>query len=89
MYQSRCGVLCDDCERKEQVNCLGCTQMEAPFWGGKCEVKSCCEEKNLPHCGECEVFPCKMQLEMGKEQGYSPEPRLENLKKWAREKAAK
>ena len=55
MYESRCGVCCDSCERKEAVHCSGCLNMEKPFWGGLCGVKACCEEKKLNHCGECTV----------------------------------
>ncbi|MGI6664521.1 MAG: DUF3795 domain-containing protein [Christensenellaceae bacterium] len=85
MHESRCGVLCNSCARKEQVHCLGCLQMEKPFWGGVCEVKACCEEKKLAHCGVCDVFPCAMQQNMGKAQGFDPAPRLEQLRKWAKE----
>lgn len=85
MYQSRCGVCCDECTRKEKVNCKGCINMKGPFWGGTCEVKSCCEAKNLNHCGECESFPCHMLSTMGVEAGYDPEPRIEQCRKWAEE----
>ncbi|QZY56916.1 DUF3795 domain-containing protein [Crassaminicella profunda] len=60
MFESRCGVCCNNCTRKEQVNCSGCTKMKIPFWGGECLVKSCCENKKLNHCGECDIFPCEM-----------------------------
>lgn len=53
MFESRCGVCCNSCTRKEIVNCTGSTNTSKPFWGGTCLVKSCCEEKNINHCGEC------------------------------------
>ena len=28
MFQSRCGVCCDSCGRKQAVNCKGCINME-------------------------------------------------------------
>lgn len=84
MYESRCGVACDACGRKEAVNCKGCIHMEMPFWGGECGVKTCCEAKRLNHCGECEGFPCSMMATMGVEQGFDPAPRLENCRKWAK-----
>lgn len=83
MIESRCGVRCDQCGRKETVNCKGCAQMEAPFWGGTCGVKTCCEEKNLAHCGECEQFPCGMLADMGKDQGFDPAPKLDQCREWA------
>ena len=59
--------------------------MEKTFWGGVCEVKVCCEGKELNHCGECPDFPCTMLAEMGTDQGYDPEPRLTQCRKWAEE----
>ena len=87
MYESRCGVCCNSCERRDAVACKGCLQMEHPFWGGECGVKACCENKGLGHCGICPDFPCDMLSNMGKEQGFDPAPRLERLRAWAREGA--
>lgn len=83
MHESRCGVCCDSCERKEQVNCKGCLNMAGPFWGGKCEVKSCCEAKEHDHCGECSEFPCSVLSNMGVEQGFDPTIKIEQCRKWA------
>lgn len=85
MFESRCGICCENCERKGEVGCTGCIHMEKPFWGSDCGVKSCCEERGLNHCGECTQFPCEMQKTMGKDFGYDPEPRLEQCKRWADE----
>ena len=85
MFESRCGVLCNTCDRKAQVNCKGCINMSAPFWGGECKVKSCCEEKALNHCGECHDFPCDMLANMGKEQGFDPTVKIEQCRKWLNE----
>ena len=86
MFESRCGVRCNICERKEKVHCQGCLFMEKPFWGGECKVKSCCENKNLNHCGECLNFPCEMLSNMGKDQGYDPQPKIEMCRQWAAER---
>ena len=83
MFESRCGVCCNSCDRKAEVNCKGCLYIDKPFWGGECEVKSCCEAKGLNHCGECAEFPCKIAASMGIEYGYDPKPRLDNCRKWA------
>ncbi len=87
MFESRCGVLCNSCERKEKVNCRGCIAMSTPFWGGECKVKSCCEGKALNYCGECAVFPCDMLANMGKEQGFDPTIKIEQCRKWKAEAA--
>lgn len=88
MFESRCGVCCDSCERKEQVKCKGCIDMPAPFWGGECKVKSCCEKKELNHCGECTDFPCDTLANMGREQGFDPTVKIKQCKKWANEETA-
>lgn len=85
MFESRCGVCCDSCERKESVNCRGCLNMEKPFWGGECSVKTCCEGKKLNHCGECPEFPCEMLATMGVSEGFDPTPKLEKCREWAAE----
>ena len=86
MFESRCGVCCDKCERKEKVHCTGCITMEKPFWGGDCLVKSCCEGRKLNHCGECPDFPCEMLSTMGVKEGFDPEPKLKQCRIWAQEK---
>ncbi len=82
MFESRCGVCCSKCERKEKVNCIGCTNMKMPFWGTECFVKSCCENKGIDHCGQCGEFPCDVCANMGRKMGFDPAPRLERCKKW-------
>lgn len=59
MVESRCGLLCSQCGYRESMGCKGCVRIEKPFWGEKCPVKSCCEERRLDHCGLCGDFPCQ------------------------------
>lgn len=86
MIESRCGTICSECEYKEKMNCKGCIAISKPFWGEKCLVKSCCEEKNLEFCGQCIEFPCSLLKEFAydKEQGDNG-LRIENCKKWIKE----
>ena len=88
MVESRCGILCNECEYKEEMNCGGCVNIDKPFWGGEegCPVKDCCESKKLEHCGECSDFPCELlnQFAYDKEQGDDGK-RIEQCKKWAKE----
>lgn len=86
MVESRCGICCEKCGRKEEVDCTGCISMKTPFWGGECGVKSCCEKRGFTHCGECPEFPCKMEAEMGRDMGFDPEPRLAVCRQWAAER---
>ncbi len=83
--ESRCGILCNECEGRDEANCKGCTLMEMPFWGAPCQIKSCCEDKKLNHCGECDDFPCHIQMTMGVEEGFDPRPRIEQCYVWREE----
>lgn len=71
MIESRCGILCSECDYREQMNCKMCINIEKPFWGEQCPLKACCEEKGHPHCGLCPEFPCELlnQFSYDKEQG--------------------
>jgi hypothetical protein len=83
MIESRCGILCFECDYREKMNCGGCVNIDKPFWGDACPVKSCCEGRNLEHCGECDEFPCDLlnQFAYDKEQGDDGK-RIEQCKKW-------
>ncbi len=81
--ESRCGILCSECKYKEQVGCKGCTEIDKPFWGESCPVKSCCEGKEKVHCGQCENFACKVlhQFAYDEKQGDNGK-RIEQCRKW-------
>jgi hypothetical protein len=85
--ESRCGILCGECEYREKMNCAGCVNIEKPFWGDSCPVKNCCEGKKLEHCGKCDDFPCDLlkQFAYDKEHGDDGK-RIEQCGKWAGEK---
>ena len=53
-----CGLDCDQCPDKIENKCPGCRATEGrPEWGA-CDVYMCAKEKQLLHCGFCDVFPC-------------------------------
>ena len=81
--ESRCGLLCSKCEYREQTGCAGCVHMQKPFWGESCPVKSCCEERELSHCGQCEAFPCDLlkQFAYDEKQGDDGK-RIEQCRLW-------
>ncbi|MCH4888601.1 DUF3795 domain-containing protein [Acidaminobacter sp. JC074] len=82
MIESRCGIVCSDCEYKEKMNCGGCISIENPFWG-TCDVKACCEKKNLDNCGMCGDFPCDLLNKFSyDEQEGDDGMRVEQCKKW-------
>ena len=39
MIESRCGIICSECEFKSKIGCAGCINIEHPFWGEICPVK--------------------------------------------------
>ncbi|PRX17820.1 uncharacterized protein DUF3795 [Orenia metallireducens] len=86
MIESRCGILCNECNYKEDVNCKGCLNIDKPFWGEKCPLKSCCEEKSFLHCGGCDIFPCELleKFSYDQEQGDDGK-RIEQCRKWMKE----
>ena len=83
MIESRCGILCGQCAYREQMGCGGCVQIQKPFWGESCPVKSCCEENPKEHCGQCESFPCGLlkQFAYDEKQGDGGK-RIEQCAKW-------
>ena len=83
MIESRCGILCNECEYREPMKCNGCVAMPKPFWGDCCPVKDCCESKKQNHCGECKEFPCSLlkQFAYDEKQGDNGK-RIEQCRKW-------
>lgn len=86
MVESRCGILCSECNYREQMGCMGCITMDKPFWGERCSVKSCCESKGNGHCGQCDTFSCETleAFAYDKEQGDNGK-RIEQCKSWGLE----
>ena len=87
MVESRCGILCSACEFRESMGCKGCVEIEKPFWGDSCPVKSCCEDKKQMHCGQCADFSCALTEKFA----YDPQQgdnglRLAQCRKWNEEK---
>lgn len=87
MVESRCGILCGECEYRDQPGCMGCTQIAKPFWGEACPVKNCCEGKSIEHCGLCADFPCALlhQFAYDPKQGDGGK-RIRQCAAWAEKK---
>jgi len=88
MMESRCGIVCSECDFFQDKTCAGCIAIDKPFWGEFCPVKSCCEGRRYEHCGQCEDFPCKLlnQFAYDKEQGDEGK-RIEACRMWAQVEA--
>lgn len=84
MIESRCGILCSQCEYRESMNCEGCTNISKPFWGDSCPVKACCEGRGHEHCGQCSVFPCALLTQFAYDVGQGDNgKRIETCRAWA------
>ncbi len=92
MITSRCGLLCEECDWKKKGVCNGCISS-----GGKpfhlpndaiCSIVSCCKEKDVRHCGECEKIPCEMLNYFSNDSTNGDNPkgkRILQCKKWKNE----
>ncbi len=82
--ESRCGRICSECGFFER--CGGCTNIPKPPWANRCPIKSCCEEKELMHCGKCEGFPCRKLVSFAKDKDYGDGGiRLDQCRAWKEE----
>jgi hypothetical protein len=57
MIESRCGLLCSECDFRESCNCGGCIETNGHPFHGECPVAKCCQDKGYNHCGECPDIP--------------------------------
>ena len=85
--ESRCGLLCGACDFREAMGCKGCVHMDKPFWADSCPVKSCCERKDLRHCGECGDFVCALLHTFAYDMEQSENgARIGQCKKWRKKR---
>jgi len=85
MIESRCGLLCSECDYSEEMKCMGCLNISKPFWGDNCPIKTCSEGKKLSHCGECSEFSCDLlkQFSYDEKQGDNGK-RIEQCRCWTK-----
>lgn len=83
MVESRCGLLCSECEYVESHGCGKCLAGD-PFYG-KCPVAACCNEKGHEHCGLCGQFPCELLTSFSYDEKYGDNgARIEVLTSWTK-----
>lgn len=82
LIESRCGILCSECPDGKAMGCIGCANLEKPFWGD-CPVKICCESKEQEHCGTCSEFPCSLLNEFAYDKEHGDDgKRIEQCRTW-------
>lgn len=75
---SVCGIDCDVCNFKKEMNCKGCKEIKGKVFWGNCELYQCNIDKAQEHCGKCVEFPCSKLQEWASQE--NPE-RIDNLRK--------
>ena len=47
--------------KPENINCVGCNVEEGIHFSHcfECEIRKCCQNKNIENCALCDMFPCK------------------------------
>ena len=53
MAETYCGKSCEDCTKKEQLNCSGCKTGPGRQFGGDCELAKCVRDKGHETCDTC------------------------------------
>ena len=53
MVETYCGKICDECAKKEQLNCSGCKSGPGRQFGGDCELAKCIRSKGHETCDTC------------------------------------
>ena len=47
---------------KKAPLCNGCWAKTGVVFCGCPGIRTCCQERQINHCGECDVFPCKKYI---------------------------
>mgnify|MGYP006991650937 FL=1 len=53
MAETYCGKSCEECTKKEQLNCSGCKTGPGRQCGGECELAKCIRDKGHETCETC------------------------------------
>ena len=53
MAETYCGKSCEECTKKEQLNCSGCKTGPGRQFGGDCELAKCVRDKGHETCETC------------------------------------
>lgn len=50
---AKCGLYCGNCKSFKKGKCKGCDANLKASW---CKIRSCCIEKNIATCAQCDEF---------------------------------
>ncbi|MBN2239391.1 MAG: DUF3795 domain-containing protein [Dehalococcoidales bacterium] len=83
---SRCGLVCADCDYRERTGCGCCIATNGHPFYGECRLAACCQEKGHLHCGLCPDFPCTLLREFSTDPEHGDDPqwtRIDQCRVWA------
>ena len=66
--------------KKEPPGALACPGCRLENQCGACKIRDCAAGKKLLHCGECDIFPCKLLLDFNNDGQPHHALAVENLK---------
>ena len=80
-------------ESKDKFKCKGCRGEITSMHDGcvKCKIKICADEKNIMHCGLCDIFPCNIILDFQNDKNHIhhseiirnlKELKMNNIQEW-------
>jgi hypothetical protein len=55
---AKCGLYCGSCGKYKQAKCSGCLENKKASW---CKARTCCLEKNIASCADCNEFSDVME----------------------------
>ncbi|MBQ7416422.1 MAG: DUF3795 domain-containing protein [Oscillospiraceae bacterium] len=53
MAETYCGIFCDSCGQKAQLECPGCRMGPGRTYGGDCDISKCCSTRGHHSCETC------------------------------------
>jgi len=67
---SYCAIFCPNCHQYQKINsknqryCYGCRSTKPGSKGylKLCQIKTCCQEKKIKYCCQCQKYPCQKIL---------------------------
>ena len=85
MAETLCGKSCDECNKKEQLNCSGCKAGPGRQFGGDCELAKCVRSKGHETCDTCGF---KVNCGTLRSRDSMPDYRIRKIEAEAMRKAA-
>lgn len=70
-----CGLVCAECEYREEFQCGGCIATKGHPFYGECQLAACAQKKKVDFCGECKEFCCELLHKYSYDENEGDEPK--------------